>query len=68
MARIIQFYIPSRHRKTDKWMRPGTRAKLLTFRPRPVKRYPADDWRILGLGRDSAYFEMHDKGRWNFPR
>ena len=57
MARVIEFYIPSRRCKLDKWIRPGRRAKVLIFRPHPVKRYPADDWRIVGLGHDSAYFE-----------
>jgi len=57
MARVIEFYIPSRHRKQDRSARPAGRAKVLLFLPRPSKRYLAEDWRILGLTRDSAYFK-----------
>lgn len=56
MARIIPFYIPSRHRKQERWTRPGTRARLLLFRPRTPRRYPPDYWRILGLEAENTYF------------
>ena len=49
MARIITFYVPSNFHKPSRWVRTGTRARVIEFRPlvRPEKK--PSDWRILGL-------------------
>jgi len=37
MAKVIEFYIPDRHKKHAKWVPPERRGKLITF-PDEIKK------------------------------
>jgi hypothetical protein len=57
MCRVIAFRVPRNFQFKRNILQPGQTAKVLNFK-RPLKKFPPDDWRILGLVvSDSTHFD-----------
>lgn len=58
MARVIEFYVPCRHRRQVHWVPPHARGRVIMFRKLPRK-LTEQGWRILGITGDPAeYFKI----------
>lgn len=48
MGRVIEFRIPKHYQRQQALFLRGHKAKVLQFK-RPTRKFPPDDWHILGL-------------------